>query len=438
MTIGFIPVPAAGAVNAHLSGCLHRIVRRRDQPRQQPHKATAIRALDIAQENGVSSSNHQRTATTTNTLDFPSPHRLLTVNSAPQLALRYGFPVVTQPADNYVAIIELITPGGSGWSKDDFKTYCEQLEIPVPPMHELSVRGAKNTFTGNAAGSADVEFALDMQVIAGATLGTVQLLMIYAPGDKFGIKDALQAVLNFEDVDKVSAVSLSWGFSEAQAGEELAQACDKVLQALLDKGITVFAASGDDSARDQDPDSNKGLNADYPAASPYAFGCGATTITNNDIITEKAWSSGGGGVSMFSPVPKWQVDAAKGVDGSQGMRCVPDGAMVGDPQSGYSVICAGRQMVLGGTSAVAPMWAAWKGLTDAVAGKRLPFSAEAVYTGPAACLTDITTGNNGTYNAQIGYDLCTGMGVPNAEFTAAWLRMNGVTWSPSTQPAVVS
>ena len=71
-----------------------------------------------------------------------------------------------------------------------------------------------------------------------------------------------------------------------------------------------------------------------------------------------------------------QADAAKGVDGSRGMRCVPDGAMVGDPHSGYSIICAGQQMVVGGTSAVAPMWAAWKSLTDAVAGKRLPFSAE--------------------------------------------------------------
>ena len=47
-----------------------------------------------------------------------------------------------------------------------------------------------------------------------------------------------------------------------------------------------------------------------------------------------------------------------------------------DPQSGYTIILAGRQYVFGGTSAVAPMWAAWKAATDAVAGKTLPFSAE--------------------------------------------------------------
>lgn len=47
-----------------------------------------------------------------------------------------------------------------------------------------------------------------------------------------------------------------------------------------------------------------------------------------------------------------------------------------DPQSGYTIILAGNQYVFGGTSAVAPMWAAWKAATDAVAGKTLPFSAE--------------------------------------------------------------
>ena len=85
------------------------------------------------------------------------------------------------------------------------------------------------------------------------------------------------------------------------------QACNTVLKALVEKGITVFAASGDDGARDDDPGNNKGLNADFPASSPYSFGCGATSITNNDIVTERAWSSGGGGVSMFFPAPEWQA-----------------------------------------------------------------------------------------------------------------------------------
>ena len=66
----------------------------------------------------------------TNTLKIPSPHRLQTGYTAAQLALRYGFPVITEPADNYVAIIVLILPGGSGWSENDLKTYCDQVRVP--------------------------------------------------------------------------------------------------------------------------------------------------------------------------------------------------------------------------------------------------------------------------------------------------------------------
>ncbi len=49
-------------------------------------------------------------------------------------------------------------------------------------------------------------------------------------------------------------------------------ACDTALEALLARGIPTFAASGDDGARDNDPNHNMGKNADYPAASPYSFG----------------------------------------------------------------------------------------------------------------------------------------------------------------------
>ena len=52
-----------------------------------------------------------------------------------------------------------------------------------------------------------------------------------------------------------------------------------------------------------------------------------------------------------------------------------------------------------------------------------------------ADLTDITTGSNGTFKAQHGYDLCTGLGVPNAAVAAAWLKQNDVTYSPPTAAA---
>lgn len=69
------------------------------------------------------------------------------------------------------------------------------------------------------------------------------------------------------------------------------------------QGIPTFCASGDDGPNDND----KGLNVDYPASSPFSFGCGGTTITLNDIDTEIGWEHAGGGISRIYPLPAWQV-----------------------------------------------------------------------------------------------------------------------------------
>ena len=73
------------------------------------------------------------------------------------------------------------------------------------------------------------------------------------------------------------------------------------------QGIPTFCSSGDDGASDDDPDDNSGRNVDYPASSPFAFGCGGTKITLNDIKTEVAWDHAGGGISTVYKVPKWQA-----------------------------------------------------------------------------------------------------------------------------------
>ena len=71
------------------------------------------------------------------------------------------------------------------------------------------------------------------------------------------------------------------------------------------QGIPTFCSSGDDGAKDGDD--NFRLNVDYPASSPFAFGCGGTKITLNDIVTEVAWDHAGGGISRIYKVPAWQA-----------------------------------------------------------------------------------------------------------------------------------
>jgi kumamolisin len=76
-----------------------------------------------------------------------------------------------------------------------------------------------------------------------------------------------------------------------------------------------------------------------------------------------------------------------------------------DPDTGYNILVDGQQMVVGGTSAVAPLMA---GLN-----RRLGFANPAFYgVEHLNCFRDITVGDNGTYSAGFGWDPCTGLGVP--------------------------
>jgi hypothetical protein len=60
----------------------------------------------------------------------------------------------------------------------------------------------------------------------------------------------------------------------------------------------------------------------------------------------------GGGYSSFFASPTWQNVAAKSAE-----RGVPDVAGDADPNTGYVVRVDGQTGVIGGTSAVAPLWA---------------------------------------------------------------------------------
>jgi kumamolisin len=124
----------------------------------------------------------------------------------------------------------------------------------------------------------------------------------------------------------------------------------------------------------------------------------------------------GGGVSTFFATPSWQ--AALSAARTQGKpspltrRGVPDVAGNADPQTGYQVRVDGADSVFGGTSAVAPLWAALIARINQASGKSAGFVNPRLYQSPQA-LRDITSGNNGDFAAAAGWDACTGLGSPN-------------------------
>ena len=86
---------------------------------------------------------------------------------------------------------------------------------------------------------------------------------------------------------------------------------------------------------------------------------------------------------------------------------VPDVAANADPVTGYQIIVHGQQQTIGGTSAVAPLYA---GLF-ATFGQKLGYITPKLYQNQV-CFTDIVQGDNGAYRAGPGPDPCTGIGSP--------------------------
>jgi kumamolisin len=202
-------------------------------------------------------------------------------------------------------------------------------------------------------------------------------------------------------------------------------------------GITVCVASGDNGSTDGVNDGAD--HVDFPASSPHALACGGTTlrVANGSIGGETVWNdlatqegSGGGGISSVFPLPAWQggLSAARTAGGvtSLAMRGVPDVSGDADPETGYVVRIDGADTVIGGTSAVAPLWAGLIARLNSANGVPVGFINPKLYASPTA-LRDITEGNNGSFSASAGWDACTGLGSPNGSRVAALIGSNAAT-----------
>jgi FG-GAP-like repeat len=161
------------------------------------------------------------------------------------------------------------------------------------------------------------------------------------------------------------------------------------------------------------------VQVESPANDPNVTGVGGTSLSLNTATgaatSEIAWSFGGGGTSQFFTRPAWQVGSGIPT-GSK--RLVPDVALAADPNNGGYLIFDGQLDQVGGTSWSAPTWAGFSAMinqaranvglrSNGLLGPKIyPLNATSRFR-------DITRGNNGTYSASPGYDLCTGLGVPS-------------------------
>jgi kumamolisin len=246
----------------------------------------------------------------------------------------------------------------------------------------------------------------------------------FAPNTDQGFVNAITDAVHATPTP--TAVSISWGQSEDSWTAQSRTAMEHAFADAAALGVTVTVAAGDNGSSDSVTDGQQ--HVDFPASSPHVLACGGTSLqaSNGKKTSETVWNDGsdggstGGGVSDAFPVPTWQanVGVPKRAGGGSSGRGVPDVAAVADPQTGYQIRVDGQDVVLGGTSAVAPLWAGLVCRYAQVLGAKLGLLQTAIYEAASAGqatsgFRDITSGNNGAYHAGPGWDPCTGLGVPD-------------------------
>jgi hypothetical protein len=290
----------------------------------------------------------------------------------------------------------------------DLATFDTQWSLPAVNLtvHKMSNRVRNNTSWGLEE-SLDVEWAHSIAPQA-------KIVLVEATTNS---NSNLYAAVDWATNNGAHIVSMSFGGGDSSGDSGLDSHFNHA-------GVTYLASSGD-----------TGAAVEYPAASPYVVAVGGTSLTldtNNNYVSETAWSSGGGGVTANEARPGYQT--AYGITSSG--RSIPDVAFDADPNTGVYVYDSfisggGGWFEVGGTSLSAPSWAGIIALADQ--GRSTPLTSNnltsrteynaATGTVYASNYHDITTGSNG-HAAGTGYDQATGVGSPRANNLVPWLTAN--------------
>lgn len=342
--------------------------------------------------------------------------------SAPEVAAIYGFPADVDGNGQCLGIIEL----GAGYFESDLDAYFAELGMAKP---EIVAVGPNDPGTWANPSHGYGEVLMDIEVAA-SIVPKAKIVVYFARENSHkGFMEVLQDAIH-DPVHRPQVISVSWGESETEWTESAAQQMRRIIAEGALLGVTVCVASGDHGASDGLPAGK--LSVDFPASVPEALACGGTQLVAKEgriereiTWNDRAWKlASGGGVSIHFPLPDYQKEVgvprlpAEGAYGKRKAgfagRGVPDVSGNADPLTGYRLYILGKWYVDGGTSAVAPLWAALLIKLNQALGHRIG-SMHGLLYGPGAVSVcrDVTKGNNGFYSAKPGWDSCTGLGSPD-------------------------
>jgi subtilase family serine protease len=288
-----------------------------------------------------------------------------------------------------------------GFYPGDVQKNAAQAGLAPVPTQTVLLDG----FNG-APGSANIEVILDIMMASYMAPGLSKVMVYegYTPND----------VLNRMATDNLAQqLSSSWGYGINATTEQ-------IFKEYIAQGQSLLQASGDSGAY------KNGVMT--PSDDPNLTVVGGTSLTTSGSggpwQSETTWSGSGGGVSTVYPIPSYQQGLSMAANGgSTKMRNIPDLALTADIQM-YLIQSNGQAVVVGGTSAAAPLWSGFIALANqqgaANAKPRIGFLNPLIYgigkgSNYTTDLHDIRSGNNGGFSAVSGYDLATGWGSPGGQ-----------------------
>jgi subtilase family serine protease len=296
--------------------------------------------------------------------------------------------------------------------QNDVDVFSTQFGLPLTSSGYFTKYKMASSIPANSGWG--LEISLDIEW-AHAIAPKANILLVEAASSS--ITNLLAAVDYARNRSDVVAISMSWGANEFSGETSYDSHFTSSYKA------TFFAASGD-----------SGAGVIWPSSSPNVVAVGGTTLnlnTNGSVASETGWSGSGGGVSSMEAEPVYQ--STYGIPSANNHRGVPDVSYDANPNTGFSVYDSygyGGWLVVGGTSAGAPQWAAIRSVSNSTNNSN--FYKDAGSATYQSYFRDIVNGSNGRYSAATGYDYVTGLGSPiNTNFTPVILPDFSITVSPS-------
>jgi subtilase family serine protease len=355
------------------------------------------------------------------------------VYTSRQVQNAYGVDTLRAGASG-TPVITVLDLGG-GWLRKDLELAGRCLGYSLPDVTQTQGDGV-----AGAIANADDETSLDLQTVAAVAPGA-QLRVVQSTST--GILDGFSRAVG-DTRGPPDVISLSYGgcaFAENRTFPRYTAVVDAVLAMTALTGVSSFVAAGDAGSTTCGT-SVAGTTLSYPAVSPFVTAVGGTRLTlgaGNTRVSETVWNdstfgvkgAGGGGLTRLQPRPAYQDGA-----NAQRTRAVPDVSALADIVPGWPDVIDSKLQTVGGTSGSTPFVAAATALVAASERKagRPPIGLANGWFYKAAskrlAFFDVTQGNNdlagvGCCEAGVGYDLASGLGVPNWAVLPATLPSPG-------------